>query len=690
MVRKKKTNKEYTIDSIKDLTEKEYLRLKPSMTFGHETGDEDYPYSSMKLTLIREIVDNAVGEATQGFADTVKITFNEDGSFTVLDNGRGLPVDTGTTAEGKKVSGIYKTMAMLKSGGNLDSSDYKFTPSAHGVGAASSILMTEYATIKVYRNKKIYELHFWDGDPGFFKDPENPSAETFTPLGKDLTKLIERKDDRPAALKKAFPTGSEFTLKINDSLFTAPYDFSKEDLIERMRGTSALVKGINIDIIDETNGNEEHFKYQNGIVDLLELSQAQEPISEPIYVSGEVEFAPRGKNVNKQKKLATYEIIFGWQPSFDYHVESYVNTVRTRLGGVHEAAFQRALVDAMNEKFRSMRGVLMKKDEDPIFDDYAEGLSVIINTYVQGPDFTGQSKEELSDVSLRKALQDSIKEDLDKYIGQQKNYDNLKTIGEKIVAASRNRTKAREQRDLERQKKAITKSSRMPDKLIDCEITHDPRSEIIIAEGNSAAGSIKSSRDSRYQAVLPIRGKIINVLKSSDSSILANKEISDIIKALDSGIKDDCKVENARYQNICIAADADPDGYAISALLIAMIWKLFPDYLRKGRVFNINTPLFMIKIGTERYYAMNEEEKDDIIKKHGKNKRVEITRAKGLGELPADVMHQFGLNPETRVLTQIRIESEEEALEMLETTLGKDVGIRKQWIEDNPLENVGD
>lgn len=687
---KKKTNKEYTVDSIKDLTEKEYLRLKPSMTFGHETGDESYPYSSMKLTLIREIVDNAIGEATQGFADTVKIVFNKDKSFTVLDNGRGLPVDIGTTAEGKKVSGIYKTMAMLKSGGNLDSSDYKFTPSAHGVGAASSILMTEYTTIKVYRNNKIYELHFWDGDPGFFEDPENPSAETFTPLGKDLTKLVERKDNRPSALKKAFPTGSEFTLKINDSLFTSPYDFSKEDLIERMRGTSALVKGINIDIIDETNGNEEHFKYQNGIIDLLELSQAQEPISEPIYVSGEVEFAPKAKVGDKQKKLATYEVIFGWQPSFDYHVESYVNTVRTRLGGVHEAAFQRALVDSMNEKFRSMRGGLMKKDEDPIFDDYAEGLSVIINTYIQGPDFTGQSKEELSDVSLRKALQDAIKEDLEKYINQQKNYDNLKIIGEKVVAASRNRTKAREQRDLDRQKKAITKSNRMPDKLVDCEITHDPRSEIIIAEGNSAAGSIKSSRDSRYQAVLPIRGKIINVLKSSDSAILANKEISDIIKALDSGIKEDCKVENARYQNICIAADADPDGYAISALLVAMIWKLFPDYLRKGRVFNINTPLFMIKIGTERYYAMNEEEKEDIIKKYSNNKKVEITRAKGLGELPADVMHQFGLNPETRVLTQIRVGSEEEAVEMLETTLGKDVETRKQWIEDNPLENVGD
>lgn len=687
MAKAKENN--YTAASIKDLTDKEHTRARPALIFGGETGDQDNPFSSMKLTLVREIIDNSVGEVIQGYGDKINITFHEDDSFTVLDNGRGLPVDVGKTAEGKKVSGIYKCLAMVKSGGNLDKSDIKISTSLNGVGAASSVIMSEYAIVKSYRNNKIHELHFWDGDPGFFKDPSKPSEDTFTPIGKDLTKLVVSPDKRPTDIKKQFKTGTEITLKIKDDLFPTTYPYSKEDIEDRMRGTASLLKGLHINIKDKKKGEEKSYTYQNGLIDLLEISQAQEPLATPISLEGSVDYEELGYG-GKIKKTANYQIIFNWTPAFDYYTESYVNTIRTRLGGVHEIAFQRALVASFVDKFKSMRGVLSKGDPEPNFDDFSEGLSCIISVYVPEPSFSGQAKEELSGRDLQKAFINGIKKDLDSYTNASKNYDNLKKIGDKVCAAAKNRAKAREMRDLKRQKSALSKSNTMPPKLVDCRITHDPLSELIICEGDSASGSVKSARNAEYQAVMPIRGKIINTSKESIKKILQNKEVQDIIKALDCGVGEDCRVEDGRYQIISIAADADPDGKAICCLVYALVWNLFPDYIKKGRFFKIETPLFIINIGKDRYYAMSDAEKNEILKKHDKKKTAKISRAKGLGELPREIMSEFGLNHETRVLTQIQVQDVEEAERMLEVIMGSDIESRKKWIEDNPVVSVSE
>ena len=678
-----KKNNDYTIANITDYNDRDYTRLRPARIFGRETGDPDNPYSSMKLTALREISDNAVGEVTQGFADTVVITFNPDGSFTVLDNGRGLPVDIGKDAEGRKVSGIYKCMAMAQSGGNLIDAESKKTTSLNGVGAASTLFMSEYGKVTSYRNKKKYSLDFWDGTPGFFKDPNKPSADTFEPL-KDFSKLRIEKDDRTKEEKKKFPTGTEVTVKLNNKLFPSEYSYSKDDFRERMKGTASLVKGITIKIVDLEEGKEDKYKYQNGLIDLLELSQSEKPIAEPITLSGNVDYEDGGVDKNTD-----YEVIFSWTNNFDFYSESYVNTIRTRLGGVHEEAFQRALVKAFNEKFRSMRGLLTKSDSDPIMADYEEGLSVIMSTYVQAPEFSDQTKSELSGTKLRRALEKAMYEELAKYVNAPKNLDEVRTIGKKVTDASKIREQRREKRDLERQKKSLERNNIMPVKLVDCQITHDPLSELVICEGDSALGTIKSSRDSKYQAVFPLKGKPINALKNTMKKIMANDEVKNIVKALDCGVGKDANSDDSRYQIVSIAADADPDGQAICCLVYALFWELFPDFIKKGKLYKITTPLFVVSVGKDKYPALNEEERDDLIKKYG-NKITKIKRVKGLGELNKEEMHEYGMSRETRVITQIVLDDVEKAVEMLETTLGNDTGIRKQWIEGNPVEVISE
>ena len=688
MVNKKtKQIEEYNADSIRDYTDKEHTRQRPALVFGRETGEEDNPFSSMKLTALREISDNAVGEVMQGFADTVKVTFYEDDAFEVVDNGRGLPVDIGTTSTGEKVSGIYKTLAMTKSGSNLSSDNMKKTTSLNGLGAASTIFMSEYAIVKSYRNNKVYSLDFWDGDPGFFKDPENPSAKTFTPL-KDKKKLREEKDTRSKAEKKKMSTGTSVKVKLKDDVFPSPYPYSKEDFKERMKGTASLLEGCEIYIEDKKDGTQEEYIYQNGLTDLLELSQAQEPIHQPIHIKNSATYEEKTSG-KKLEKTVDYELVFSWTPDYKYYMESYVNTIRTRLGGVHENAFEKALLNTFTDKFRSMRGLLSKNDEAPTFDDYSQGLSVVLSVYVEQPEFSGQAKEELSGRQLQRALMNSISDDLQKYINSAKNQDDLRKIGEKVVSAYKSRLSAREKIEIQRQKNDLQRTSAMPENLVDCEITHQPLSELIICEGRSAATSIKGARDAQYQALYPIKGKIVNALKESKKKVLDNKEVQDIIMALEcNGLGEEAKVDGARYQIVSIAADADPDGQNICCLVVALFWVLFPDYIKQGKLFKINTPLFTIDIGGKDYYAADEKERDEIVRKYGKNKKINITRAKGLGELDAEVMSEFGLSRETRILTQITLEDVEEAVNMLEITMGDDVGIRREWIEANPVEAI--
>lgn len=684
----KKREDEYTSADITALTQKEHVRKRPALTFGEETGDEDNPFSSMKLTAIREISDNAVGEITQEFGSKVYITLHKDNSFTVVDDGRGLPVDIGVDAEGRKVSGIYKCMAIIGSGSSLnDNKKNGFGPSLNGVGASSTIALSKYAIVKSYRNNKIYSLHFYDGDPGFFEDENNPSKDTFTPIGKDWTKLKIEKDKRSKEEKKEYPTGTSVTIKLDDSLFPTRYPFSKEDFKERMKGTASLVHGATIIVKDEEDDSEDVYKYQNGIIDLLELSQSVEPISEPIYIKGD--FIVVGEQWEEQgERKGKYELIFSWTNQYDYYIESYVNTIRTRFGGTHEYAFERALTKTFNDKFRSIKGGLLKKDSDPIFDDFSEGLSVVINTFLEEPQFSDQSKVRLSGKKTQKQMMDSMVEKLNEYLDKPKNLDNIREIAEKVITASRNRVKIREQREIERQKKQIKKSNRLPDKLMDCEITHEPISELVICEGDSAMTSIKGARDSMYQAVIPIRGKILNTEKSTKTKIWDNKEIQDIALALDCGTGDKCDISQARYQMVSIAADSDPDGQNICCLLLTLFWNLFPDYIKKGRLFKITTPLFIIKIGKDTYTAMNEKERDNIIEQNGKGKKVIVKRAKGLGELNSDEMHEFGMSRETRVLTRITIENVKEAQEMLDITMGKDPDKRKDWMKEHPVETI--
>ena len=694
MTRKRKEHN-YTASSLKAVTKREHLIIRMSQTFGPETGDEDNQFSSQKSVSYREILDNAVDEVLAGYGDRVRVHFYKDGSFEVTDNGRGIPIDTGKDSEGRPCSGIYLAMGIIQSGAKYAEQDF-FSSGTNGVGASSTAALSKRFDVEVYRNNKIHRLSFKDGNPGFFAKEGDPDAK-FTPI-KDLTKLQVTKDNRPAADKKLFKTGTRIRVWLDHSIFMSKYPVDVDDLIERMRGTALLIPKITFEIENEhrvfENGEnqKEVYHFEGGIQELIELAREKDPIGKVIYVEGEATYTDINvpiqqedgsiKNMDVDRK-SPIQIALLWENDFNLKIESYVNTIRTKLGGIHEAALQKAIVKSFNKRFRSMRGVLTARDPDPIWEDYEEGLIACLAVYVHQPQFTNQIKERLDGRALHRALTTEIERILSEWLNTGKNYDAVKAIGEKVALASKNRTKAREQREINRQKNALTRTRSMPAKLLDCEITHDPMSELIICEGDSASGAVKSSRSAKTQAVLAIRGKIINAKKSDMKAVLANREVQDIIQCLDCGIGAECNSDNARYQMVTIACDNDVDGNAIATLIYALFSELFPDFIKKGRLYKIETPLFLNKLkGGEMVYTFDEQEQREFLEE---NKPVKIGRAKGLGELNANVLSEFGLDHDTRYLTRIVMNSKEEEKKMLETTLGGDVETRREWIKDNPI-----
>lgn len=697
-------DKQYTAADIKNLTPIQHLRKRPNLTFGAETGNEEYPFSSMKGTAAREIIDNAGDELRAGHGKHMKVVFYKDNSFEVYDSGRGIPVDAGKLANGQPASGIFLSLGVLQSGSKFETDAKRFSSGLNGVGASSTNFMSKYFTVTVYRNKKQYDLHFKDGQPGIYDNPEDPANSKFTPV-KDLTYVKESKDTRPAAEKKKFPTGTKVRSWLDDSLFPTEYPLDPQDIIIRLRGMAFLVPDITIEIINELNlidGKPQHevFHFEDGLVQFVELLQQDEPLNKDVLV-----FKTEGtyieKNVLVQQKDGTttsqsvertvpIEVALRWGTGYDYKIESFVNTIRTRLGGIHENAFERAITNSFVSKWQSMRGLLRKNDEEPNFDDFSEGLTVVVSVQVSEPQFSSQSKEELKGREVQAAIKSALEKTFTDFANANKNYDTMKIIGEKVVQAAKNRQRARDQKELNRQANRISNKSSMPTKLVDCEVTHDSKSELYIVEGDSALSGLKAARSSKYQALLPIRGKILNTNKATKKQMMANKEIQDIINCLEAGIGEDFKISEARYQNIFIAADADVDGDNIACLILQLFYDLFRDTIEQGRLFRILTPLFVFELNNgEQYFAYNEEQREDVQAKL-KGKKYKISRNKGLGEASRKILKQSGMDADTRMVQRITIEDVEEAQRYLDISMGSDVSIRKEWIEANPVEIIVD
>ena len=703
--------KNYKASSIEALTPLAHLRTRLNLTFGEERGGEDYPYSSQKNVSIREIWDNALGEVAIGVANLLRVTFYKDGVVKIEDNGRGIPTDMSTDAYGNKVSGIFKALGLLQSGSALKGIQKgKFTTSQNGVGGSSTNGVSEWFKVRVFKNNKIYALDFLDYVPGLFDD-----KGIFKPA-KDNSEIFTLKDNRSKEDKELFAHGSSVEFKLNDKWFIVPYLFDKEDIIARIRGAAYLYPHTTMEVLDEQEDgsfDKQVFNSEEGIKELVDI-QVGNNITKIIDFNGATAFREKGQGQNNPNipKGATgetlleyidkeyndgdllnderelyYNLAFNYNSGYDCVIDTYCNDIRTTLGGVHVQALEKALTDAFNTKFRSMKNGLNKNDSDVIVKDVEEGLTAVLSIKTNVPRFVGQEKQLLGGKELQKALYDSIYSQLIEWMNKGSNRDEVEIIAKKVITAMKNRTRIQEQQELNREKNKVMRDSSMPVKLVDCEITHSPITEIFISEGDSALGGLKAIRDSRYQALFPIRGKILNVLKASPKDIMQNQETQDIIKCLDCGLGEDFDIEKMRYHNVVIAADADVDGSAISNLLITWFWVLMPEVIKQGRLFRMLSPLYEIIVSKDEvYYCVNSQEKEDIENKLKKeNKEIKkINRFKGLGETDPDVLFEVGMNPETRRIAQITIEDVEKAEEIINLISGDDADARKEWIIDNP------
>lgn len=690
----------YDANSIVELDAKTHLRKRPALTLGAETGDTHNPFSSMQRTCVREVYENSVDEGLNAFADKLNVSFFADHSFEVFDNGRGIPVDVNKST-GK--SGIMQAIGTLQSGRNFDSTDTKKSTGTNGLGASAVAVFSKRYDVTVYRGGKRYQLSFKGGTPGFFDIDDDPDSN-FTELT-DLSYLKVSKDDRKPAARKGWETGTKTKVWLDMEAFPTKYNYDEQEIIERLKGSAFLIPSMTISIYNELKMIEdpetqevkpqtEVFNFPDGIPEMIEHIQPDTALTpttffktSATYVDQKVPVIQADGSIKNENLTRTVpvEIAFSYGNGYEFTARSYVNTVNTQLHGVHLTAFERAMSNVFNERFSSMRGLLTKNDTLPTIDDFSEGLTVVVSIFQQEPAFTSQSKEQLSGRGIKKALEDALTTEFTAWISDKANADALQVIAKKVTTASKNRQKAREQRDLNRKKNEIS-SSALPVKLLDCEFAGTEDAELYICEGDSAVGSLKQARNGQINSLLPIRGKVVNAQKESLKKVLSNAEVQDIIKTIGGGSGNDFDIDKMRYGRVFMAVDADPDGNAIACLLYALFWNLFRPIILTGRLFKIETPLFVISTNegkkSRKLYARDDASRDAItLELEAKGTRYSVSRLKGLGEVMADDLEETAINPETRVVTQITVEDVEKAQEMLEVLLGNDTGPRKKWIE---------
>jgi DNA gyrase subunit B len=679
-------------------------RLRPSMYLGEQGKQQTVGF--------REISDNSITEALKGHADKVKVIFHKDGSYEVQDNGRGLPTDT--NSEGK--NGFILTLATLHSGGNFaNTSTGKNGPGLNGVGGSVVNALSSRFSITVYKNKKQYKLDFQRGYAGHFDDSVDFREDS--PF-KESNKIIESADKRKAAQKKEWPHGTVVRWFYDDTVgFPSGETVDIDDIVDRLKYTVYIVPGLTIEVLDETRENEDGTHYQwsfrgdGGIREMVQIISNDGALPGTEQNKGD-EYAKNGvfflKTIGKYKTRTNIiddaghsqsrevereipiELAFRYGAGYDDNLRSFVNTIQTHMGGVHEEAFLKVLVDVLGDKMGSMKGIgIGKNDEKPSEVDYLEGLSAVLSINVLEPQFVGQQKDKLSGPDVKKAMVNALNDTFTNFVNAPANRTFIEPIFKKVIEAMRTRKAALEAKDVKRANQKLSSSASMPAKLRDCDFTGTDESELLICEGDSAAGTITKARDAAYQAVLPIRGKILNAWKASDGDILKNVEVQGIVKCLGAGSGTHFDVDNIRYGRVLFAADSDVDGLHINTLLTALFYKLFRSMVEQGRVYQAVSPLFEVTVGTgskkEIFYPGDDTEMTTLanqLKKEGKKWKSE--RNKGLGEMDKDVFHDTVLDPTNRRIRRITLNDAEKALTALELAMGADSSDdRKSWLGDN-------
>ena len=625
---------EYDASQIQILEGLEAVRVRPGMYIGS--------ISSRGLHhLVYEIVDNSVDEALAGFCTEIKVKINEDNSITVRDNGRGIPVDIQQKA-GKPALEVVFTI--LHAGGKFGGGGYKTSGGLHGVGASVVNALSTWLDVKVYKDCKIYHMRFEKG------------------------KVVE--DIKVIGECSPEESGTEVSFLPDAGIFEETvYDF---DILKvRLRETAFLTKALKITLIDKREEKREmSFHYEGGIKEFVTyLNKSKSPIYEDvIYCEG-------------IKEKVVVEVAMQHNDTYTESIYTFVNNINTPEGGTHLSGFKNALTKTFNEYARNNK--LLKENEENLSgEDIREGLVAIISVKIQDPQFEGQTKQKLGNSEAQTAVNAVVSEQLTYFLEQ--NPGVAKLISEKAITAQRARAAARKARDLTRRKSALDGMS-LPGKLADCSSKNPEECEIFIVEGDSAGGSAKSARKRDTQAILPLRGKILNVEKARLDKIYSNAEIKAMITAFGTGIQKDFDISKLRYNKIIIMTDADVDGAHIDTLMLTFIYRFMPELIKEGHVYLAQPPLYKLEKNKKVWYAYSDEELDNILKEVGRDQNNKIQRYKGLGEMDAEQLWETTMDPERRVLKKVVLDDSmlSETDITFNTLMGDQVAPRREFIEAN-------
>jgi DNA gyrase subunit B len=635
--------KEYAADNIQVLEGLEAVRKRPAMYIG-DVGVKGLHH------LVYEVVDNSIDEALAGHCDTISVFINEGDSITVRDNGRGIP--TAMHSKEKK-SALEVVMTVLHAGGKFDKDTYKVSGGLHGVGVSCVNALSTELKATVYREGKIFQQKYNIGKPQYDVKVVGESNET----------------------------GTEVTFQPDPNIFeTTKYNY--DTLAARMRELAFLNKGITITLTDHRNKDEEgnhiseKFHSEGGLKEFAAyLDRNREPlVGEVIYFEGEKDGIP-------------VEVALTYNTSYTENIQAYVNNINTHEGGTHLSGFRRGLTNTL-KKYATDSGMLAKEKVEIEGDDFREGLTAVVSVKVAEPQFEGQTKTKLGNREVTAPVSQSVSEMLSIYLEEHPN--DAKTIVQKVVLAAKARQAARKAREMV-QRKSVMSGSGLPGKLADCSSKDPVESELYLVEGDSAGGTAKQGRDRNFQAIMPLRGKILNVEKAMQHKIFENEEIKNIYTALGVrvGTEDDSKalnMEKLRYHKVIIMCDADVDGSHIETLILTFFFRYMKEMIENGYIYIATPPLYQVKKGAKMDYAWNDDQRDRLImemKGSGTETSVNVQRYKGLGEMNADQLWDTTMNPENRTLRQVTIENAAECDQVFSMLMGDEVPPRREFIERN-------
>ena len=625
---------EYTSRQIQVLKGLEAVRLRPGMYIGSTSARGLHH-------LVYEVVDNSIDEAMAGHCSNIEVCLRSDDSILVIDDGRGIPVDPHPT---EKIPGVEVALTTLHAGGKFDKTSYKVSGGLHGVGVSVVNALAGWLEVEVKRDGHVWTQRFEQG--------------------------LKRSD--LAKGEKTKETGTTITFKPDPEIFTElQYNFGT--LASRLRELAYLNRGVRILLRDEREeeSREEEFLFEGGIVQFVDYLRGNKtPLhNEVIYVAG-------------SQDDTEIELALQYTDGYNEDTFTFVNNINTHEGGTHLSGFKAALTRTINV-YAQKNGILKKSDPSLSGDDVREGLTAVLSVKVMEPQFEGQTKTKLGNSEVKGIVESLVNEKLGTWL--EESPADSKRIIEKSIQAARARAAARKARDLTRKRSAL-ETGILPGKLADCSVNDPSISEIYIVEGDSAGGTAKMGRDRAYQAILPLRGKILNVEKARIDRILSNEEIRAMITAIGTGIGDEFDLASARYQKVVIMTDADVDGAHIRTLLLTFFFRQMNQLIEAGYIYIAQPPLYRVRKGKQEFYCYSEGEREEVIERltNGKGTAgVNIQRYKGLGEMNADQLWETTMNPDRRTLLQVTIDEATEAAKLFETLMGEDVEPRREFIEAN-------